>query len=310
MPKHPNAASDADLLPERKKPWRTKQPSGLYVVEKGISKETAAAVWEFFHPPEGFEWKQRFGARFPKTAHFNHWRSGSFVGREEQRRFKREYNALYKMCEEAVASLQAHLHTLGDHSLDDFVGESVNVHLHEPGWGLGPHYDDAHDPGNGKVVMVTLSAERLYPRGKRRPRVFRFTDPVLGRKFDLQTWCRQVLVFKGPAYDGWCHESVRDWRQTGACLSFTIRQHNCDGSTNAADDRAYPKGAPAAAKIAHKRLREKYGPDFVQKLIDEAAVAKAEADTKKAERDAKRAKKQEEKKANEQAARAEQAQAA
>jgi hypothetical protein len=283
MPKqrpNPNAAHKNDLIPEHPKPWRTDvKPKGLHVINKAISKKTAQDVWDYFHSP-AVVWTQRFGAQYPKTAHYNNWRCGAYIGAEEQRQFKREHPPVHAMVEEGVAALKAYLQSIGDHSMDNFVGESVNVHLHKPGWGLGAHYDDAHDVGKGKVVMITISNEGIFVKEIRRPRTFRFDDPVLGRQYDVDTPCRQVIVFKDQCYDYWRHQSIRNPKQTGEALSFTIRQHDVDGYLNLADDRKYPKGAPAAEKMAHKRLREKLGPERVAKLVKvgtEALLAKEQA---------------------------------
>ena len=67
------------------------------------------------------------------------------------------------------------------------------------------------------------------------------------------------------------HESLHNKRQTGECISLTIRLAGVDGSTmrNDAGDRIpgsayrpagggqYSTGAPAAKKVAHERIREK-----------------------------------------------------
>lgn len=293
MPKkqpNPNAAHTNDLIPEHPKPWRTdKKPRGLHIIEKGISKETARRVWQFFNTP-GFPWIQRFGKQYPKTAHYNNWRCGPYVTPAEGDQWFHEYPAVYDMCHEAAAAMGEHLKELQPNgSFQQFEPQSVNVHLHKPNWGLGAHYDDSHDVGKGIVLMVTIGNEATFPKETRQPRTFRFTDPVRGRQYDVDTPCRQVLCFKDETYDEWRHESIRNPKQTGDCLSFTIRMKDCDGYLNFANDQAYPKGAPAAAKMAHKRLRAKLGPERVARLVAAATAAQQEADAKKAERAAKRA---------------------
>lgn len=255
MPKRardPDEATNDDLMPEAPKPWAIVKPKGLFVVEDGVDPRTASAVWDFFNTPD-FPWFQRFGARFPKTAKFNNYRIGPFTGDDEQRAFEDKYPAVYTMCQEAVATMRAHLErNEPDSSFKHFKAESVNVHKHEPGWGLGAHYDDTHDVGHGMVLMVSITdpKDRIGPRRK-----FMFTDPVQGRKYEVDTPNRQIILFKDECYDFWRHESIRDKHQSGTCLSFTIRLKSIDGYNNFADDRKYAKGAPAAARWAHKRLR-------------------------------------------------------
>ena len=283
------AAHATDLMPEHPKPWTEKQPRGLHVLDKAIGKKTATDVWKFFHTKD-FPWIQRFGQQYPKTAHHNLWRSGAFVGDEQQKKFAAEHPAIHAMCEEAVAAMNEHLSTKEPNSsFRGFRAESVNVHLHKPNWGLGAHYDDATDIGSGMVLMVSIGNEGTFPKETRKPRVFRFTDPVRGRQFDVDTHCRQIILFKDDAYDFWRHESVREKKQTGDCLSFTIRMHDCDGHLNVFDSGPYPRGAPAAAKIAHKRLRAKLGPVRVARYIAAAAAAQEVTAAKKAERAAKKA---------------------
>ena len=257
MPKRardPTIATNDDLLPEAPKPWAIVKPKGLFIVNDGVDPRTAKDVWDFFNAPD-FPWFQRFGVRFPKTAKFNNYRIGPFTGDDEQREFEDRYPAVYKMAQEAVATMRAHLEAKDpDGSFKHFKAESVNVHKHEPGWGLGAHYDDTHDVGHGMVLMVSISKDQLHL-----PRKFMFTDPVRGRKYETFTPNRQVLLFKDECYDFWRHESIRDKHQSGTCLSFTIRLKSIDGYNNLADDRKYPKGAPAAARWAHKRLRTLLG---------------------------------------------------
>ena len=248
----PNEATDADLLPEAPKPWAAVKPKGLFIVQDGVSAGTAKDVWDFFDKPD-FPWVQRFGVRFPKTAKYNNYRIGPFIGDDGERAFKDKYPAVYEMAQEAVATMREYLEDKEpDSSFKHFKPESVNVHKHEPGWGLGAHYDDTHDEGHGMVLMVSITHER-HRWGTHRK--FMFTDPVGGRKYEVFTPNRQVLLFKDECYDFWRHESVREKKQSGTCLSFTIRLKSIDGYNNFADNRKYPKGAPAAARWAHKRIR-------------------------------------------------------
>jgi hypothetical protein len=242
------------------KKWAIVKPNGLHIVNKAISKKTASKIKAKMLAP-GFPWVQRF-KRFPKTAHFNFWRIGPFVGDEQQKTFADEYPEVFALCQEAVASLKAQVAIDDPNSTfcDSFIAESVSVHRHKPNWGLGPHYDDAHDKGFGKVLMVSVGTEKQFPLESRKPRTFLFTDPVLGRQFPVPTPSRQAVLFEGDCYDLWRHESVRDPKQTGECLSFTLRLKAVDGYAGIDQShREYPRGAPAAEAQAHKRLREKHG---------------------------------------------------
>ena len=98
--------------------------------------------------------------------------------------------------------MKKHLATFepNDH-FREFKPESVNVHLHKPNWGLGAHYDNSHDAGKGMVLMVSIGNEAAFPKDKRQPRTFLFTDPVRGRQFAVNTPCRQVLLFEDECYD-------------------------------------------------------------------------------------------------------------
>lgn len=244
------------------KPWDTTlKPDGLHVVRYGISTETANAVWEFFHPStEDFPWIQRFGKQYPKTAHYNWWSTGAFVGDVEQAEFKAKYPAIYAMVQEAIASMKAHVATVDPGSLfENFKGEAVNVHLHKPNWGLGAHYDDAHNRGKGMVLMVSIGNEHQFPKPTRKARTFRFTEPIMGHQCDVETKCRQVLLFMDDAYDLWRHESVRNPKQTGDNLSFTIRLRSVCGQYGTEDDRTYRKGPREAESVAHLRMREDLG---------------------------------------------------
>tara|TARA_B110000902_G_scaffold262099_1_gene338248 strand:- start:697 stop:1539 length:843 start_codon:yes stop_codon:yes gene_type:complete len=268
----PNVATKNDLIehcPNPKK-WTVVKPNGLHIVNKAISKNTACKIKAKMLAPS-FPWVQRF-KRFPKTAHFNFWRIGPFVGDEQQRTFADEHPEIYALCNEAVASMNAKVATDDPNSTfcDSFVAESVSVHLHKPNWGLGAHYDDAHDEGVGKVLMVSLGTEKESPKETRKPRTFLFTDPVFGRQFPVSTPSRQAVLFEGDCYDFWRHESVRDKRQTGDCLSFTIRLKSVDGYVGIEHDlREYPRGAPPAEAQAHKRLRAKH--DITDRRVESPA---------------------------------------
>ena len=244
-------ATDADLLPEAPKPWTETKPKGLFILPKGISPKTCRDAHAFFNTPN-FPWEQRWGKRFPKTAHFNNYRIGPFEGEDARREFEEKFPAVYALAHEATNQMREYLRIKDpDGAFEHFQPESVNVHKHEPGWGLGAHYDDTHDVGHGMVLMVSIYGKEDVDR----PRKFLFTDPVHGKQYTVETPNRQVLCFMREAYDFWRHESLRKHTQSDTCLSLTIRLKSIDGYVNFADDRKYPKGAPAAAMWAHKRIR-------------------------------------------------------
>ena len=253
MPKSASGTK-SDLIPYAPKPWKKdRKPLGLFVNNNGISKETARSVWEFFDKPD-FPWKQRF-KRFKKTAHHNVWHCGPYVGDEQQAKFERECTPIHTMVHEATASMNEYIGQFEpDSSFRLFTPESVNVHIHKPGWGLGAHYDDSHEEGRGMVMMITVA----HPDAPNpTPRTFLFTDPVGGYEWRVQTPNCNVVVFKDAAYDFWRHESIRNPNQTGDYLSLTVRKADVDGYNNRANDRKFLRGAPAAEKTSHKRMREK-----------------------------------------------------
>ena len=244
-------ATDADLLPEAPKPWTETKPKGLFILPKGVSPKTCKDAHAFFNTPN-FPWEQRWGKRFPKTAHFNNYRIGPFEGEDARREFEEKFPAVYALAHEATNQMKAYLRIKDpDGAFEHFQPESVNVHKHEPGWGLGAHYDDTHDVGHGMVLMVSIYGKEDVAR----PRKFLFTDPVHGKQYTVETPNRQVLCFMREAYDFWRHESLRKHTQSDTCLSLTIRLKSIDGYVNFADDRKYPKGAVSAARWAHKRIR-------------------------------------------------------
>jgi hypothetical protein len=282
MPSTKKPTPKSKPLPDAPRPWRQAWPVGLHLVEKGIAQNTRDAAWAFFHPkngePEGdpndrtgkpgegdFAWYQRF-KRFPKTAHYNGWHSGKFLGAEGQVELEAKYPELYNLAKEAIAAINDSGQDMTDvPAWQTFVPESFAVMRHKANWGLGPHYDNAHDEGVGVVLMVTLNND------DRLPRCFQFTDPPGGREYRLSTMDRQVLVFGGEAYDSWMHESVHLKWQTGEAISLTIRLAGVCGSTmrDAAGDKipgsayvpsgggSYSTGAPAAKLVAHERIRAK-----------------------------------------------------
>lgn len=280
MPSTKKPAPKSKPLPDAPKPWHQARPAGLHIVERGITRITRDAAWAFFHPktgaPEGtdktgkpgegdFPFYQRF-KRFPKTAHYNGWHSGKFLGAEGQVELEAKYPELYNLAKEAIAAIADSGQDMTDvPAWQTFLPESFAVMRHKPGWGLGKHYDNAHDEGVGVVLMVTLN------ENDRLPRVFQFTDPPGGRLCAVPTMDRQVIVFGGQAYDYWMHESLHNKNQSGEAISLTIRLAGVCGSTmrDGAGDKIpgsayrpagggqYSTGAPAAKLVAHERIRTK-----------------------------------------------------
>jgi len=136
------------LLENAPKPWSVERPNGLHVLDRAISDATAQTVWDFFHPVDGTEfgsWFKRF-PRFP-TAHANGFHC-----------FGGDHAALDAAVSEACAALRARGMLSGAFAPDSFA-----VMRHKPGWGLGPHYDNACDENEGKVrrgAMRCLAAAR------------------------------------------------------------------------------------------------------------------------------------------------------
>lgn len=255
MPKKQTCSgTKSDLLPHKPKPnsyKKTRRPTGLFVRDGAISKSTSRAVWNYFNTPD-FPWEQRF-KRF-STCHYNNKKFGPYVGDEQQADFERDYPAMHAMVHEATFWMNEHIAQFEpDSSFKRFKPESVNVHKHEPGWGLGAHYDDSHDEGMGIVLMITVCDPDAY---NPIPREFRFTDPVGGYQYSVRTPDGNCVVFKDACYDFWRHESIRNKKQTGTALSFTVRLKSVDGYLNFKNDKKYGRGAPAAEMTAHMRMRE------------------------------------------------------
>ena len=274
----PTQVTRLPLVPAKQ--WTKAAPIGLHVASRGISKATGRAVWDFFgkHPttgePGAFPWYQRF-TRPGKYGHKNVWRSPILGLPEDGDQHRDQLPALHATIEEACAAMKTCLRTTIESTADPetratYEGQlarfeafaaaptkSVNVHKHEPNWGLGAHYDDAHDPGQGMVLMVSVGneAEAQPDRTKRQPRQFRFTDPIRGYVCDVPTWTRQVLMFTGDAYEQWRHESLRRPKQTGTCISMTIRLPSVCGYAGSKYGRRYAKGPREAEAVAHLRMR-------------------------------------------------------
>jgi alkylated DNA repair dioxygenase AlkB len=263
MPPSEEKAKATELLSDAPKPWASARPKGLYIADEPISKGTRDALWKFFHPkdgnPEGeaddktgrpredeFQWYQRF-RRFPKTAHYQGWHSGKYIGHDGMAQFQRDLPELFQAVDEALSNIK--VVAPNEPVLDRFLPESVAVMRHKPGWGLGTHYDNAHDVGEGAVLMLSISDDDTVPRK------FQFTDPPRGRVFTVDTPDRHVLFFTGEAYDEWMHESLHNSKQSGECISLTIRLAKVCGYQAELGSLSYATGAPAAKRVAHKRIR-------------------------------------------------------
>ena len=122
---------------------------------------------------------------------------------------------------------------------------------HKPGWGLGRHYDDTQDENTGIVVLITISENNIISRK------FNFVDGPRGKQLTINTTDSQIVIFGGQCYDYWQHESLRNKKQSSEIISLTIRLANICGSSNLYSSNSYKKGAPAAMKVAHKRLYNK-----------------------------------------------------
>ena len=136
-------------------------------------------------------------------------------------------------------------------AFDSFKPESVAVMRHCPGWGLGTHYDNAHDEGVGLVLMLSLSSD------DRVPRTFQFTNPPDGLKYPVETKDCQAVLFGGEAYDFWMHESLHNKKQSGETISMTIRLAVVCGYQAELGVASHATGAPAAKRVAHARIAAK-----------------------------------------------------
>ena len=280
--------SKFEPLPDAPKPWRRVKPGGLHVFSNAISKPTRDKLWKFFHPKTGgreghadrigtpgegeFQWYQRF-KRFPKTAHFNGWHSGKYIGEEGAKTFEQTFPDLYAAATELIQNIKQSNADMSDvPAWGDFAPESISVMRHKPDWGLGAHYDNAHDEGVGMVLMLTISDDDAIPRK------FKFDDAPRGREFDMDTPDSQAVVFGGECYDEWRHMSIHNKKQTAEAISMTIRLAGVCGSrlrdsagniipgsasVNGGSTRpatghsGYSTGAPAAMRVAHDRIRKK-----------------------------------------------------
>ena len=193
-------------------------PFGLVVLPNAINEETQKTLVAHYKSPK-VKWFQRFGKRFPKTAHYN--------GHHAMVEDPDHVDVLKPAVQDALEAIAAEL----AHPAIDAMRETSNVAvaamLHQPGWGLGPHVDVFAPDGQGLVVMMCVGTT------KQMHRTFRFSQPALGdappRHYDVDTPPGTVLVFHGEAYEEWKHESRKKKQQDGDCISLTLRLREIDG---------------------------------------------------------------------------------
>lgn len=234
----PTKASKQDLLPDKPKPWKTVKPKGLFELSgPAISQKTYDELWGLFHPKgEDFPWKARFN-RFG-NAHPNHWSTGKFE-------FEKNYPLIFKAALEALESAKREI-SIGDCPLlhTEFTPQFVSVMRHLPSWGLGAHVDNVRE--NGIVLLLSISNNDEIARK------FKFTVPQLGWEYVVSTGNCHLCIFTGEAYEIWAHESIRNPKQTGECISLTIRQVEVN-------DRPKSEIGPTYAKWnACKKIKEIY----------------------------------------------------
>ena len=235
------------------KDWTISKPHGLYVRENAISDETHAKLLAYL---EQVPWIQRFGKQYPKTAHHNYM----YTTKEETEsghddaELRAEYPELFETAHEVFNSMKSEIPPGTHAAFDNFEPQRISVHKHCPNWGLGAHYDNSHDEGDGLVLMLNVVKEDPTKTAQIQ-REFLFTDPPGGRKFGVFTPAKMGMVFTGNAYDYWRHESVRNPKQTVTNYSITIRLKKvCGYGKTMADQLKYKPGAPAAEKVAHQRI--------------------------------------------------------
>ena len=255
--KNPRPPPDWFLEPPLERPklkdWLSERPRGLYLNHDAICEETHAKLLAFFSTTT---WIQRFGKTYPKTAHYNYVHTSIEATDPDgiQIEFKNKYPELYAAAHETFESMKSSIPGDAHPAFDTFRPETVSVHKHCPGWGLGDHYDNSTDEGTGLVLMLNVVDDNLDDPNKV-DREFLFTDPPSGRKFSVFTPAKMGLVFTGNAYDFWKHQSVRNKKQTVTNYSVTIRLKKvCGYGKKVSDGLAYKPGAPAAEKVAHQRI--------------------------------------------------------
>ena len=245
-----------ELFPELpRQQWASEKPSGLYVLPESISQTTHDSLLSFFE--EKVVWVQRFGKQYPKTAHYNYFRT--YIDADDpseiDAELKKKYPELYAASHECFSNMKKIIPEGCHTAFDSFHPETFSVHKHCPNWGLGAHYDNTHDPGDGLVLMLNVVRE-----GEQVPAIHRefcFTDPPSSRKYSVFTPAKLGVVFTGNAYDFWQHESIRNKKQTDTCYSITIRLKKVCGHGKKVGETTYKPGAGPAKEVAHKRISAK-----------------------------------------------------
>lgn len=221
-------------------------PFGLYVVPKGVSPASAKALFDHFSSDK-IEWFQRFGKRFPNTAHYNgHHCMATDVDHAD---------VLVPILKEAM---DAGLGVYKDAALgtlqkmrDNLDQVAVATMRHKPGWGLGAHIDVYAPDGEGLVLMVCVANTRHTHRTFRFSQTSKDGTPV---HHDVPTPNGTVVIFGDEAYEEWMHESRKNPKQDGTCISLTVRLRDIDGY----DGWSVPESVQslaAADSVTAKRYR-------------------------------------------------------
>jgi hypothetical protein len=138
--KEPRPPPDWLLEPPLERPklrdWTSFRPSGLYVKPDAISDETHSELLDFFSK---VQWIQRWGKTYPKTAHYNYFHTSISANDDAgiQAEFQSKYPELYKLAHETFESMKSVIPQGTHPAFDNFAPETVSVHKHAPGWGLG-----------------------------------------------------------------------------------------------------------------------------------------------------------------------------
>jgi len=125
---------------------------------------------------------------------------------------------------EAIRNARLHCNHDSLRKMEETPSEvAVATMKHEPGWGLGAHVDVYAPDGQGLVLMISVATTKKVHR------TFRFSQPDSKQKYDISTPSGTLVVFHGDAYEEWLHESVKNKKQDGTCISLTIRLKEIDG---------------------------------------------------------------------------------
>lgn len=239
--------------PSTPRDWTIECPQGLYVHDEVLLESTHSALLKYFE--NDVHWLQRF-KRNPHSAHHNYMHT-RVIGNDADA-IKEELAStcplLYQASHEVFEKMKSIIPPGTHAAFDNFAPESIAVHKHLSGWGLGAHYDNSCDVGEGLVLMFNVWRSNCDVT-KHHLREFRFTDPPGGRKFSVFTGAKMGIVFTGNAYDYWKHESIRNSKQSGTCYSVTVRlKRVCGYGKTMRDNLVYKPGAGAAEEVAHKRI--------------------------------------------------------